>query len=38
MAEGIRIGPLTLNYYGIIIMAGVIAAAVLSHYEEKRRK
>jgi phosphatidylglycerol:prolipoprotein diacylglycerol transferase len=38
MAEGIRIGPLTLNYYGMIIMAGVIAAAVLSHYEAKRRK
>lgn len=38
MAEGIRIGPLTLNYYGMIIMAGVIAAAVLSHYEAKRRE
>lgn len=38
MTEGIRIGPLTLNYYGIIIMAGVIAAAVLSYYEAKRRQ
>lgn len=37
MAEGIRIGPLTLNYYGMIIMAGVIAAAVLSYFEAKRR-
>lgn len=38
MAEGIRIGPLTLNYYGMIIMAGVIAAAVLSYFEAKRRE
>ena len=37
MAEGIKIGPLTLNYYGMIIMAGVIAAAVLSYFEAKRR-
>ncbi len=37
MAEGIRIGPLTLNYYGMIIMVGVIAAGVLSYYEAKRR-
>ena len=38
MSEGIRIGPLTLNYYGLIIMTGVIAAAVLSYYEAKRRQ
>lgn len=38
MAEGIRIGPLTLNYYGMIIMAGVIAAAILSYFEAKRRE
>lgn len=37
MAEGIRIGPLTLNYYGMIIMAGVITAAVMSYFEAKRR-
>ncbi len=37
MTNGIRIGPLTLNYYGMIIMAGVIAAAVLSYYRAKRR-
>lgn len=37
MSNGIQIGPLTLNYYGMIIMAGVIAAAVLSYYEAKRR-
>jgi phosphatidylglycerol:prolipoprotein diacylglycerol transferase len=37
MANGIQIGPLTLNFYGMIIMAGVIAAAVLSYLEAKRR-
>lgn len=37
MATGIQIGPLTLNFYGMIIMAGVIAAAVLSYFEAKRR-
>lgn len=37
MAEGIRIGPLTFNYYGMIIMVGVIAAAVMSYFEAKRR-
>jgi phosphatidylglycerol:prolipoprotein diacylglycerol transferase len=38
MRTGLRIGPLTLNYYGLIIMIGVIAAAVMSYYEAKRRK
>ena len=38
MAEGIRLGPLTFNYYGMIIMAGVIAAAVMSYFEAKRRQ
>lgn len=37
MATGIQIGPLTLNFYGMIIMVGVIAAAVLSYIEAKRR-
>lgn len=37
MDTGIQIGPLTLNYYGLIIMIGVIAATVLSYYEAKRR-
>ena len=37
MSQGIQIGPLTLNFYGMIIMAGVIAAAVLSYVEAKRR-
>lgn len=38
MGNGIKIGPLTLNYYGMILMFGVIAAAVLSYFEAKRRK
>lgn len=38
MVTGIKIGPLTLNFYGLLIMLGVIAAAILSTYEAKRRK
>jgi phosphatidylglycerol:prolipoprotein diacylglycerol transferase len=38
MVTGIKIGPLTLNFYGLIIMIGVIAAAVISYFEAKRRK
>ncbi len=38
MVTGIKIGPLTLNFYGLIIMVGVVAAAVLSYVEAKRRK
>ncbi len=38
MITGIKIGPFTLNFYGLIIMIGVIAAAVLSYFEAKRRK
>lgn len=37
MVNGIKIGPLTLNYYGMILMLGVIAAAALSYYEAKRQ-
>jgi len=37
MVTGIKIGPLTLNFYGLLIMLGVIAAAILSFYEAKRR-
>jgi len=37
MVEGIKIGPLTLSFYGMLIMAGVIGAAVLSYFEAKRR-
>ena len=38
MTEGIRLGRLTFNFYGMIIMAGVIAAAVMSYFEAKRRQ
>lgn len=38
MTEGIQIGPLTLSLYGLIIMVGVVAAALLSYYEAKRRE
>lgn len=34
---GIEIGPLTIRWYGIIIMAGAVAAAVLSDREARRR-
>jgi len=37
MITGIKIGPLTLNFYGLLIMLGVVAAAILSYYEAKRR-
>jgi len=37
MVTGIEIGPLTLNFYGLIIMIGVVLAAVLSYFEAKRR-
>jgi len=37
MVDGIQIGPLTLKFYGMIIMVGVVAAAVLSYFEAKRR-
>ncbi len=32
MATGINIGPLTLNFYGLLIMIGVVAAAVLAYF------
>lgn len=38
MATGIKIGPLTLNFYGLLIMIGVIAAAALAYFEAKRQK
>ncbi len=37
MSEGIKIGPLIIRYYALIIMAGVVAAAWLSTVEAKRR-
>jgi len=35
--EGIQIGPLTLRFYGMIIMLGVVAAAALSYFQAKKR-
>jgi len=37
MIDGFQIGPLTIHYYGLILMSGVVAAAVLSYFETKRR-
>jgi phosphatidylglycerol:prolipoprotein diacylglycerol transferase len=37
MVQGIQIGPLTLSYYGMLIMLGVVAAAILSYFEAKRQ-
>lgn len=37
MVEGFQIGPLTVHFYGLILMSGVVAAAVLSYFEAKRR-
>lgn len=38
MVEGIEIGPLTLSYYGMIIMVGVIAATILSYFKAKKQE
>jgi phosphatidylglycerol:prolipoprotein diacylglycerol transferase len=37
MKNGIDLGFITLHYYGLLIMLGVVAAAVLSYFEAKRR-
>jgi len=37
MIPGIRIGPLLIPYYGMILMAGVIAAAWLTSRQVRRR-
>jgi phosphatidylglycerol:prolipoprotein diacylglycerol transferase len=37
MSTGFDIGPLTIRYYGVIIMVGVLAAAWLSDREARRR-
>jgi phosphatidylglycerol---prolipoprotein diacylglyceryl transferase len=38
MVEEFQIGPLTVRFYGLILMSGVVAAAVLSYFLAKRRK
>jgi phosphatidylglycerol:prolipoprotein diacylglycerol transferase len=37
MRTGINIGPLTIHFYGLLIMLGVLAAVVLSYFRAKRR-
>lgn len=37
MAEGFQIGPLTIRYYALILLGGIIAAAILSYYQAKRQ-
>jgi len=37
MREGFQIGPLTIRYYALIIMAGVLLAAWLATVEAKRK-
>ena len=37
MPNGFSIGPLSIRFYGIIIMVGVLAAAWLASKEAKRR-
>lgn len=38
MQTGIQIGPLTIHFYGVIIMLGALAATWLSAVEARRRK
>jgi phosphatidylglycerol:prolipoprotein diacylglycerol transferase len=37
MSEGFFIGPIEIRYYALVILAGIIAATVLSYFEAKRR-
>ena len=37
MSTGFQIGPLTIHYYAALIVLGIIAAAILSYFEAKRR-
>lgn len=37
MAEGFQIGPLTIRYYALILLGGIIAAAILSYFQAKRQ-
>lgn len=37
MSTGFTIGPITIRYYGIIIMLGVVAATILSYFQAKKR-
>jgi phosphatidylglycerol:prolipoprotein diacylglycerol transferase len=37
MAQGFQIGPVTIRYYALIMLGGIIAAAALSYFEAKRQ-
>ncbi|MCB2202805.1 prolipoprotein diacylglyceryl transferase [bacterium] len=37
MAEGFFIGPIEIRYYALIIIAGILSAAVLAYFEARRR-
>lgn len=37
MVEGFQIGPLTIRYYALILLGGIIAAAILSYFQAKRQ-
>ncbi|MBG0771345.1 MAG: prolipoprotein diacylglyceryl transferase, partial [Anaerolineaceae bacterium] len=37
MAEGFQLGPLTIRYYALIMLGGIIAAAILSYFHAKRQ-
>ena len=37
MVEGFKLGPFTIRYYALILLAGIIAAAVLSYFLAKKR-
>jgi phosphatidylglycerol:prolipoprotein diacylglycerol transferase len=38
MATGIKVGPLTIRYYGIVISAGILAALLLTQHLARRRE
>jgi len=38
MSTGIKVGPLTIRYYGIVISAGILAALLLTQHLARRRK
>lgn len=37
MADGIQIGVLTIRYYALIMLGGIIAGALLSYFQAKRQ-
>ena len=37
MVQGFQIGPLTIRYYALILLGGIIAASILSYFLAKRQ-